>query len=212
MVKYSYSTYIRRMNFMYNNLIKNLTTKGQICMANLKIADLKLYLKDMSSEGLIQEIVQLAKQFPNIKEYYAVKLSPVSEREAFAKYKKIINNEFFPDKGFGKMGYSVVNRAISDFKKISNNIELIAELMFYYAEIGVDFTNEYGDIDERFYDTIERAYANALKYTFKNGLQGKYSSKANEIRIKADDIGWGFTDTMNEMYYDYYSEFESEKD
>lgn len=181
-------------------------------MANLKITDLKAYLKDKNNDELIKEIVELTKQFPAVKEYYGVKLNPASETEAFEKYKKIIKNEFFPDRGFGKMRYSTVNKAISDFKKISNNAELIAELMLCYAEIGVEFTNEYGDIDERFYDTIGRAYINALEYIFKNDLQEKYRDKTNGIRIKADGIGWGFTDIMNEIYYDYYSDFEDEED
>jgi len=75
--------------------------------------------------------------------------------------------------------------------------------MLYYVGIRVEFTNEYGDIDERFYDTIERVYINALEYIFKNDLQEKYRDKADEILIKADGTGWGFTDTMNEIYYDF---------
>ncbi|QGU96117.1 hypothetical protein GOM49_14355 [Clostridium bovifaecis] len=72
------------------------------------------------------------------------------------------------------MRYSKVNKAISDFKKVSNNINLIAELMLFYAEVGIDLTNEYGDIDDQFYYAIERAYLIALEYIFKNNLQEQY--------------------------------------
>jgi hypothetical protein len=181
-------------------------------MGNLKITDLKKYLKEKSNEELVEEIIELAKQFSNIKEYYSVKLNPTSEIEAFEKYKKIIQNEFLPDRGFGKMRYSIVNKAISDFKKISNNTEMIAELMLYYAEIGVEFTNTFGDINEQFYGAIEKAYYNALEYIFKNDLEDKFRNKAVEIRNEADGIGWGFTDSMNDMYFDYYSDFEDEED
>lgn len=34
---------------------------------------------------------------------------------------------------------------------------------------------------------------------------------ANTIRSEADGIGWGFTDIMNEIYYDYYGDFEDEE-
>ncbi|WP_205694145.1 MULTISPECIES: DUF6155 family protein [unclassified Clostridium] len=179
-------------------------------MSNLKINDLKSYLKDKSNDGLIKEIIELTKQFPEVKQYYGVKLNPASETEVFEKYKKIIENEFFPDRGLGKMRYSNVNKAISDFKKISNNTQLIAELMLYYAEVGVEFTNEFGDIDERFYNTIERAYNNALEYIFKNDLQEKFKNKADEIKLNTGCIGWGFNENMNEIYYDYYSDFEGE--
>jgi hypothetical protein len=108
-------------------------------MINLKVTDLKAYLKNKNQEELIKEIVELTKQFTVVKEYYAVKLNPNAEAETFQKYKKIIQNEFFPDRGFGKMRYAEVNKAINDFKKVATNTEKIAELMLYYAEVGVDF-------------------------------------------------------------------------
>jgi len=43
------------------------------------------------------------------------------------------------------------NDAIKEFQKISSIPENIAELMLFYAEIGVEFTNTYGDIDEKFF-------------------------------------------------------------
>jgi uncharacterized protein YktA (UPF0223 family) len=177
-------------------------------MANLKITDLKTYLKGKSNEELTKEIVELVKLFPDIKQYYAVKLNPASESDVFKKYKNIINNEFFPDRGFGKMRYSNVNKAISDFKKISNNPELYAELLLYYAEVGVDFTNAYGDIDGKFYYNIEKAYDSALSYIADNGLLDKYYNYANKILSNADGIGWGFSDNMCEIYYQYFSDFE----
>jgi uncharacterized protein YktA (UPF0223 family) len=177
-------------------------------MANLKITDLKAYLKDKSSDELSKEIIELVKLFPDIKQYYTVKINPASERGVFEKYKNIIKNEFFPERGFGKMRYLNVNKAISDFKKTSNNVELYGELLLYYADIGVDFTNEYGDIDERFYLNIEKAYDSALSYISMNDLLDKYYNYASKILSKADGIGWGFTDSMNEIYCQYYSDLE----
>ncbi len=47
--------------------------------------------------------------------------------------------------------------ALKNFRDISTNHELITELMMTHVEEGVAFTNEYGDIDERFYDNIPGA-------------------------------------------------------
>jgi hypothetical protein len=179
-------------------------------MANLKLTDLKNILKEKSKEELITEITELVKIFPVVKEYYAVKVNPASKTETFEKYKRIIQNEFFPDRGFGKMRYSVVNKAISDFKKLSKDTEKIAELMLYYAEIGVDFTETFGDIDEKFYIAIERAYTNAIDYIFKNELQDKFWRKADKIRSNADGIGWGFSDNMNDIYFEYFGDIDEE--
>jgi uncharacterized protein YktA (UPF0223 family) len=73
-------------------------------------------------------------------------------------------------------------------------------------ETVVDFTNEYGDIDERFYSNIERAYDNALAYISENDLLDKFYNYANRVVGKVDDIGWGFSDNMNDIYSQYYSE------
>jgi len=173
-------------------------------MENLKLKDLKKYLKEKSDTDLINEIVELVKLYPNVKEYYKAKLIPQSEVEIFQKYKKIIENEFFPDRGFGKLRYSNVNKAIIDYKKLSTNTELIAKLMFCYPEVGIKFTREYGDIDEKFYEAIERAYINALEYVHKNDLQEIFVSQAHELKVKSQDIGWGFSDNMADIYYEYY--------
>ena len=76
--------------------------------------------------------------------------------------------------------------------------------MLFYAEIGVEFTNTYGDIDERFYNNIEKAYDNGLDYIFKNNLDNMFKGNALEIQYAASGIGWGFGDYMNEIYCNYY--------
>ena len=134
-------------------------------MANLKISELKKYLNEKNNDELINEIIQLHKLFPDVREYYQTKLVPESEMDILEKYKITIKNEFLPNRGFGKMRYSVINKAISSYKKISSNEEFIAELMMYYVEVGIKFTREFGDIDEKFYETIEKAYMKVLYYS-----------------------------------------------
>ena len=41
--------------------------------------------------------------------------------------------------------------AISDFRKASRNKESVAELMLFYVECGIEFTNMHGDVDEALY-------------------------------------------------------------
>jgi len=171
---------------------------------NLKINDLKKYLRNRNDDELINEIIELAKLYPSVKEYYKAKLLPQSEVEIFEKYKNIIKNEFFPDRGFGKLRYSKVNEAIREYKKLTSNSELITKLMFYYTEIGIKFTREYGDIDEKFYINIEKSYINVLDYVQKCDLQEIFADQAHEVKVKAAGIGWGFGDNMSNIYYEYY--------
>ena len=181
-------------------------------MSNIKITDLKKYLTNMSKEELIIEITEIVKRYPDIKEYYTAKLDPKYEEIAFEKYKKLITNEFFPDRGFGKLRYSEVNKAIKNFSKICNNAILISKLMLYYAETGVDFTDTYGDIDGKFYDTILRAYDKALSYITENNLKEMFIEDADNIRQKTEHMGWGFSVNMDDVFYDYFYEDEDEED
>ncbi len=116
----------------------------------LSLTALKKYLKTCSQEELIAEISALYKGIPAIKDYYQVKLNPQSELQVAEKYKKIIKNEFFPTRGFGKSRLSVARKAVNDYKKLTASAASVADIMGFYVEQGVLFTNAYGDINEPF--------------------------------------------------------------
>lgn len=84
-------------------------------MKQLKIGDLKKYLSGKNQTELIKEVLELCKIFSNVKEYYAANIVPDFEQEALKKYKKIIENEFFPARGFGKLRYAEMNKALNNF-------------------------------------------------------------------------------------------------
>ena len=176
-------------------------------MAKLTLTQMKKYLNTKTDVELREEILQLMKLFPNVKEYYAIKVNS-DEDEIMEKYKKIIRNEFFPDRGFGKLRYSVMKKALDDFIKISSNPACIAELMITYVESGVKFTNTYGDIDEVFYVKIENMYDRLLAYVSENNLEDIYGNRLAEIMDQCSGIGWGFEDTMVELYYNYFNDDE----
>jgi hypothetical protein len=45
-------------------------------------------------------------------------------------------------------------KAISEFRKANGNVQDTLALMICYVQCGNDFTLEFGDIDERFYDSM----------------------------------------------------------
>lgn len=172
-------------------------------MSDIKIKQIKEHLSGMENHDLIKEITELAKLFPEVKEYYNLKINPEAEKNAFEKYAKIVKNEFYPDRGFGKLRYSVINKAISDFKKIARRPEDIAELMLMYPELGIEFTNDFGYIDDRFYNNICSAYEKALEYIYLNDLQGSYQEGAQKAIDSIDD-GWGFQDVLIDIFVNYF--------
>lgn len=112
---------------------------------------------------------------------------------------------FFQKRGFGKLRLSNAKKAISDFKKICFNEDKLLDLMIFYVEMGVEFTNQYGDIDERFYNSIESMYESVMKkINDKNdrALFLKFRDRLLSIVDNTDGIGWGFHDALCGIYYD----------
>ncbi len=60
----------------------------------------------------------------NVKEHFAANIVPDFEQEALDKYKKIIENEFFPARGFDMLRYSEMNKALYSFKKQNRRLIL----------------------------------------------------------------------------------------
>ena len=172
-------------------------------MKNLTISKLKKALSGKSENDLLEEIINLFKKIPQVKEYYTLALSEEGEELIFDKYKEIITNEFFPKRGYGKARLSVAKKAINDFKKISDKPSLIVEIMLHYVEQGVDFTDQYGDIDSPFYDSMEKMFEEALRLAEKNNLLFFFQKNCEEIVNEACE-GWGFKDGLADTYYEFY--------
>lgn len=76
--------------------------------------------------------------------------------------------------------------------------------MLHFVESGVELTNQYGDIDENFYTSLENTYSNALDLIDKNGLLDKFEDRANKIVVDTENIGWGFHDYLGGVYCQHY--------
>ena len=166
----------------------------------INLNNLKQYLKSCSQEELISDIAELFKKFPSVKDYYQIKLYPQEDKEIAAKYKKIIEDEFFPTRGLGKARLSVAKKAISDYKKICQTDAALIDLMLLYVEQGVKFTNAYGDIDEPFYLSMEGVYKQAVEIIIKSNLKDIFQQRCQKIRSDTSGTGWGFHDTLTEVY------------
>lgn len=169
----------------------------------MKVTELKNHLKALPKEELIKEITELFKKSTFVKDHYVSKFDSEKSSEILNKYKLLIKNEFLPANGFGKARLSVAKKAISDFSKISNNTEFIAELMIYYVEIGVEYTKTYGDITETFYNSMEGMYDKALNLIMNEDHIDKFQKRCFKIIEDSDGTGWGFNEQLTEIYYNY---------
>jgi len=162
---------------------------------------LKKHLATKTKEVLIDEIASFM-SLEAVEQFYLMQIYPQSEAEIAEQQKAIIRHEFFPQRGFAQLRYSAAKKAISNFKKTAVTPLLVADLMLFYVEMGVSFTQQYGDIDEAFYMSIESMYEKALKYAFLHKLEHDLQGRFKKAVTDTVDIGWGFHDTLE----DYYSE------
>jgi len=162
----------------------------------MKVTELKKILKELSKEELSKDIVDLFKKNEFVKDYYISKYEADDCLSILIKHKDIIENEFFPKKGDGKGRLSVAKKAITEFKKLSSNKAQIADLMIFYVETGVNYTNSYGDIDEAFYYSMESMYEQAINFIEANKLKKQFKDRCLRIVNETEGIGWGFHDQL----------------
>ncbi len=69
------------------------------------------------------------------------------------------------------------------------------------VENGTRFTHEYGDIDERFYNSIESALAElaTLLRGDARGLYSQFAQRLATVEQMSDGIGWGFHDSIADV-------------
>jgi hypothetical protein len=175
-------------------------------MANkdIKLGILKGYLKQVSREQLADDIAELFTKFEPVRDYYQTKLLPEDNTHVIEKYKAIIKNEFFPARGFGEARLSVARKAISDYRKICRTKSLLADLMLFYVEQGVQFTTAYGDIDEPFYNSMESMFEKAVEFIVEYELQEAFEARCRQIVSDTSEMGWGFHDQLSDIYDEHF--------
>lgn len=124
-------------------------------------------------------------------------------RKLLEQYQSRMYKIFFPNNiVYSGFSLSMAKKVISDFKKIMQHKELVTELKLYFAECGTEYTNMYGDIDERFYNSICSAFHDVIEIVSDNeSLFEKWNDRLIEIVHNSDGIGWGFHDYLEEEYY-----------
>jgi hypothetical protein len=92
-------------------------------------------------------------------------------------------------------------KAIRDYRKATGNLPGTVELLMTYVENGTRFTHEYGDIDERFYDSVESALEElaALLRGEARGLYPQLRDRLDRVEKMTEGIGWGFHDFVADV-------------
>lgn len=170
-------------------------------MSTLKISDLKKELKELDQKELIQIITELYKSNKDVKVYLSTMfLGEEAVNDLYEKTKKAIEDEFFPERGFGKLRLAEAKKAIANFKKITNDEMKTLDLMIYYVENGTKYSASFGDISERFYTSMESMYEKVLT-SCNEEMFTLFHDRLVGILDAANEIGWGYPDCLEDIYY-----------
>jgi hypothetical protein len=164
--------------------------------------EIKKELKKLDKDKLIDLVADLYKKNKSVKEFFNFYVNP-NEKELFYKYKDKVFEAFYPKRGYN-LKLKDGKTAISDFKKLEPSSELLADLMLFYVETGVKFTNDFGDINEGFYSSLESTYLAALTLMKKENILDKFEVRAKKVAVDTSGIGWGFHDYLEQICSDFY--------
>ena len=169
---------------------------------------LKKYLRQFSKEQLMEQIIELHKKYKDVKTYYEFSINPNSDK-AKEETKKIIRKCISTNINYD-LKLREARKAITGFKKLSPTENDIADVMLFYVECGVIYTNDFGDIDEPFYNSIAGMFHDAGEFIKANGMQEQFKQRCKKIMDDTDGIGWGFHDELSDYYYEFFegAEFE----
>ncbi len=172
-----------------------MTTTGKI-----SVRTLRNQLKQRSQNDLIEELVLLFSRFDDVRNYYQFQLSGEPDEDVVAKYKAAIAEEFSTHGRPGEGRLSVARRVVNQYKKVAPSERSLIDLMLFYVEAGVKYTNAFGDIDEPFYNSMESMYERTLETIVKHELQAEFEHRCMKIVTDTSGIGWGFHDELNMLY------------
>jgi hypothetical protein len=167
--------------------------------------NIKTTIKTKTNAELIEEIASLYKTFPQVKEYYQATFSGGDDSAIQRKYKDIVMAEFVPGfkKSFPDARLSIARKAISDYKKVASSKYGVADIMLAYVEAGVIYTNEFGDIDQPFYNSMESMYESTFKLLVSEHMLADFDGRLLAVVTDTSGIGWGFHDQLRNLYEDY---------
>ncbi|MDQ8180356.1 hypothetical protein [Pelagicoccus sp. SDUM812005] len=170
-------------------------------------------LSQLEKTALLDLVKDLYQTSASNKDFLHVRcLASCGGEAAFESYRQKAIEPFYPKRGEAKLKLGEARKAIRQYRRATGDLPGTAELLMTYVENGVAFTNEYGDIDERFYSSIESALDELADLLREEGvpLYRKFSKRLATVERETDGIGWGFHDYVSDVVSQLASDFGNE--
>jgi hypothetical protein len=99
-----------------------------------------------------------------------------------------------------------------DYRKATGNLDGTIDLMLTYVENGTEFTREFGDINESFYNSLESVLNELAQLLMSEGkeLYPKFRARVQQLAARANGIGWGYGDALRDQVHQLENELAGE--
>ena len=172
-----------------------------------------LRLGQQDSTELVHELFELSSEN---KTFLISRLIPQDRGTMLTAYRKRMQEPFYPSRGgIGKLQFADARSAVKEYQKATNDVQGTLDLMLTFVESGNEFTHEYGDIDEPFYDAVEgmmERFAKLLLSPEGRHLFPVFEERIRDLAKASDGIGWGYSDSMADMIEQIMEEFEEQEE
>lgn len=165
----------------------------------LSRTELKKQLQRKSYDELVDLICRLYQSSPDAANILCAEYRDQAfTDEMMEESRRKIRKQFFFDKARNP---SLVGakKVISDFKKLKPPMDNLLELQVYYVECCTEFTEQYGDLYDSFYNSLQSMFATVVKNLNKEAspeLFGKYYPRLKKIVDNLYDVGFGLYDDL----------------
>lgn len=166
---------------------------------------LNKHLKRCTKAELIELLQTLALRNAAAQNFLSAKFDPSSPEPDFERYKRIVHEEFFPEHGYGDGGPAIAFRMLQRVEEEATQPSQVLDFLFFCVETGIQFTNNYGDIDEEFYTAFEDLFERAAKLAIAINLSSQYRQRGQAIVDSTNGIGWGFHDELSDIFDKYFT-------
>jgi len=176
---------------------------------NLSWSGIKKSLANFDSQELVKLISDLYRLSKDNQDFLHARFPIGNDR--IGAYKRIIQECMYPDVLKNKpLRISRAKQAIRNYAKAAGDAKGEAELMTCFVECGNNFTLEYGDIDEDFYDALLWMYKQAINkvLSLPEPDQNEFRERLKKIMLSSEGIGWGYHDGLGDEFYEAFSEDE----
>jgi Family of unknown function (DUF6155) len=167
-----------------------------------KWGPIKKKLGEFNHAELLDLIKDLYDYSADNKAFLTARFAEGGETAALEEYRQRIITQFFPKRRamFPKPDLREARRAIREYRKATSDLAGTLDLMLTYVEAGTRFTNEYGDLWEAFYvsmETMLEEFSKLIQTPAAAGLYGEFRDRLLKLEAESRDTGWGYHDSIS---------------